>query len=166
MQCSNAISFEKTFCPEMAKKGLFMPPIKSYHARYSMRPQYTLSHRIVAQIKPKSSNMFCSEALTWRNSTSTNAISPLANEAPLRRQSRRGVVLSQCPRTQILQFVPISPLFFDQLFPQYLGFEIFVGLGYFLDINLFKLVQVDLYGFSFFLFSFFGIFMGFNQIFK
>nr|POE70832.1 hypothetical protein CFP56_45467 [Quercus suber] len=31
-----------------------------------MRPQYTLSHKIVAQIKPKSPNRTCSEALTWR----------------------------------------------------------------------------------------------------
>ena len=64
---------------------------------YSMRIQYTLSQRIVAQIKPKSSNTFCSKALTWRNSTNTNASSPLTNGAPHRRWSRSGVVL-RCPR--------------------------------------------------------------------
>ena len=51
-------------------------------------------------------------------------------------------VLRQRPRTQILWFVSISPLLFDQLFPQNLGFEILMVLGYFLDINMFILVQV------------------------
>ena len=57
---------EKTFCLEMAEKRLFTPPIRSCYVKYSMRPQYNLSHRIVAQIKPKSPNRMCSEALTWR----------------------------------------------------------------------------------------------------
>ena len=89
--------YEKTFCPELAEKGLFTPPIRSCHVIYSMRIWYTISHRIVAQIKPKSLNTICSEALTWRNSTSTNASSPLTNGAPCRRWSRGGVVL-RCPR--------------------------------------------------------------------
>ena len=142
MQCSSAISFEKAFCPELVEKELFTPPIRSCHTRYSIRPQYTLSHRIVAQIKSKSSNTFCSKALTRRNSTRTNASCPLTNGAPPYRQSRRGIILIQHPRTQILWFVPISPLLFDWLFPQNLGIEILVGLGYFLDIILFILVQV------------------------
>ena len=58
---------KKTICPELAEKGLFAPPIRSCHVRYTLRPQYTLSHRIVAQTKPKSPNTFClEEALTWR----------------------------------------------------------------------------------------------------
>ena len=61
---SSRIIKEKTFCPELAKKRLFTPPIRSCHVIYSMRPQYILSYRIVAQIKPKSSNTFCLEALT------------------------------------------------------------------------------------------------------
>ncbi|KAL4627663.1 hypothetical protein ACB092_05G181100 [Castanea dentata] len=49
--------------------------------------------------------MFCSEARTWRNSTSTstNASSPLTNRAPPRRWSRHSVVLSRRPHTQILR---------------------------------------------------------------
>ena len=92
-----SLFFEKTFCPELTEKGLFTPAIRSCHVIYSMRIWYTISHRIVAQIKPKSLNTFCSEALTWRNSTSTNASSPLTNGAPCRRWSRGGVVL-RCPR--------------------------------------------------------------------
>jgi len=75
------LTSEKTFYPEPVEKGLFTPLIRSCHVIYSMRIQYTLSHRIVAQIKPKSSNTICSEALTWRNNTSTNASSPLTNRA-------------------------------------------------------------------------------------
>ena len=54
---------EKTFCLELAEKRLFTPLMRSCHVSYSTRPQYTPSHRIVAQIKPKSPS---SEALTWR----------------------------------------------------------------------------------------------------
>ena len=109
--------------------------MRSYHVRYSMRPQYTLSHRIVAQIKPKSPNRTCSEALTWRKQH--HASSPLTNGAPPRRWSRPGVILSRRPRTQILQFVPINPLLFDYLSPQYLGFEILMGLVFWTLITCF-----------------------------
>ena len=62
---------KKTICSELAEKGLFAPPIRSCHVRYTLRPQYTLSHRIVAQTKPKSPNTFYSEeALTWRKQSS------------------------------------------------------------------------------------------------
>ena len=150
---------EKTVCPELAEKRLFTPPMKSCHVGYSMRPHYTLSHKIVAQIKPKSPNRTCSKPLLGENSTSTSTASPLTNGAPPCRCSRRRVVLSRSPHTQMLRFVPISPLLFDQLSPQYLGFEIQMGLGYFLDINLFILVQVlliymDFASFFFFLFFF------------
>ena len=50
---------EKT---ELAENGLFTPPIRRCHDSYSMRPEYTLSHRIVARTKPKPPNPFCS----WR----------------------------------------------------------------------------------------------------
>ena len=43
-------------CPEMAEKGLFTPPIRICHVRHLMRKQYTLSHRIITQLKLKSSN--------------------------------------------------------------------------------------------------------------
>nr|POF11178.1 hypothetical protein CFP56_68268 [Quercus suber] len=36
------------------EKGLFTPPIRTCHVKHLMRKQYTLSHRIIAQIKPKS----------------------------------------------------------------------------------------------------------------
>ena len=115
---SSRIIKEKTFCPELAKKRLFTPPIRSCHVIYSMRPQYTLSCRIVAQIKPKSSNTFCSEALTWRNSTSTNASSSLTNGAPPCRWSRRGMVLNRHPCTQILCGQPPKPQIEDLLLQQ------------------------------------------------
>ena len=70
-------------------------------------------------------------------STSTNASSPLTNGAPPRRWSRPGVILSRCPRTQILRFVPINPLLFDYLSPEYLGFEILMGLVFWTLITCF-----------------------------
>ena len=39
---------------EASKKGLFMPPIRSYHVKHLMRKQYTLPHKIITQLKPKS----------------------------------------------------------------------------------------------------------------
>ena len=63
-----------------------------------------------------------------KTQSGANASSPLSltNGAPPRRGSCRRVDLSWRPRTKYS--------------PQYLGFEILMGLGYFLDINLFILV--------------------------
>ena len=125
--------------------------------------------QVVAQLKPKSPNRTCSEALTWRKQHQYQHASPLTNGAPPRRYSRRCVVLSRSPHTQMLQFVPISPLLLDQLSPQYLGFEIQMGLGYFLDINLFILVQVLLIYMDFdffFLFFKFPLYMHSEWIFQ
>ena len=52
-----------------------------YVQEKTLRPQYTLSHGIVAQTKPKSLNMFCSkEALTYleKIESGANASSPLS----------------------------------------------------------------------------------------
>ena len=110
--------------------------MRSCHVRYSMRPQYTLLHRIVAQIKSKYPNRTCSEALPGENSTCTNVSSPLTNGSPPRRWSRRGVILSLRPHTQILWFVPIKwlTLYCLLVISLIFRFRNFDGFG-FLDVN-------------------------------
>ena len=83
-------------CAELAEKDLFTPPIRICHVRHLMRKQYTLSHRIITQLKLKSSNTVSDQSpyVEKQHQRLTHSISssPLTTGAPPR---RHGVVLSR-----------------------------------------------------------------------
>ena len=141
------------------RKGLFTPPIRSCQVRYTLRPQYTLSHRIVAQTKTKSPYTFCSEeALTWRKRSPVptppflwvwpTELLPVAGAAAaLIWAAAHAPNTAVCSDFPFIVWLVISPIFrfrkFDG-FGLFFGYQSFhIGIGF-----------VDLYGFCFFFFFF------------
>ena len=138
-----------------------MPPISVCHVIHLMKNPYTLSHKIIFLTHISESRLY----QTHLDLFHLLLCSYHQTRAPPRRwrcHTRRFGAGTTAPNLKVCSDFC---LLFDQLFSQTLGFEILMGLGYFLDINLFILVWFLLIQYGFLL-LFCSIFMGFDWILK
>ena len=136
-----------------------MPPISVCHVIHLMKNPYTLSHIILFLTHVSESRLYQARLdlfhllLYSYHRTGT----PPCRWRRCTHHSGAGTA------TPNLKVCSDFSLLFDQLFPQTLCFKILMGLGYFLDINLFILVWVLLiqYGFFFLFVVFSWVLVGF-----